>query len=194
LKSLEAPMRRTLIVASTMFALSAVAWAFPWDTDMADAVYKRAFAWKMMTLPENTISRDHARLVGGRTHPASQRLTGPEPTPADMAEGKRNFDIYCTTCHGADGKGGAAVTDNKSGNRYAIPAPTLSGGQSAVKSRTDGYLFFLIRNGKKNAKGSLTMPGYGYALEDKDVWSLVAYMRSMDGNAAPAPAAAPEAQ
>jgi mono/diheme cytochrome c family protein len=187
-------MRRTLIVAASLAALGAVAWAFPWDTDMVDSVYKRAFSWEMMTLPENTISRNRSRIEGDRTHPVSQALTGPEASPADLAEGKRLFDIYCTACHGADGKGGAAVTDNKSGNRYRIPAPTLSGGQSSVKSRSDGYLFFLVRDGKKNNKGANTMPGYSYAMEDKDVWSLVAYLRTMDGNALPAPAAAPEAE
>jgi len=187
-------MRRTLIVAGAAALLSAVAWAFPWDTDMADAVYKRAFSWKMMTLPDNTISRNRARVQGHRTHSASQALTGPAASPADIAEGKRLFDIYCTACHGADGKGGAPVTDNKSGMRYSIPAPTLSGGQSAVKSRTDGYLFFLVRDGKQKDDGATTMPGYGYAMEDKDVWSLIAYMRTMDGNAAPAPAAAREAK
>ena len=187
-------MRRTLIVAGAMFALSAVAWAFPWDTDMADSVFKRAYAWKMMTLPEDTVSRNRARIQGHPTDPASQALMGPKPTPADSAEGRQLFEAYCTACHGKDGKGGAAVTDNKSGMRYAIPAPTLSGGQSSVKARTDGYLFFLVRDGKQNDKGTNTMPGYGYAMEDKDVWALIAYMRTMDGNAAPAPAAAPEAE
>ena len=36
-------MRRTLIVTCAAALLSAVAWALPWDTDMVDAVYLRAF-------------------------------------------------------------------------------------------------------------------------------------------------------
>ena len=32
------------------------------------------------------------------------------------------------------------------------------------------------------------LPGYGYAMMDEDVWSLVAYMRTLDGAAYVAPA------
>ena len=190
-------MRRTLIVTGAATLLSAVAWAFPWDTDMADAVYLRAFSWKMMTLPEDTISRNRARTPGSITDAQSLRLVGPKSTPADLVEGKRLFDVYCTACHGENGLGGAEVTNNESGKRYQIPAPVINGDQSLVKIRPDGYLFFLIRDGKLKPDGSPTMPGYGYAMEDKDVWQLIAYLRTMDGNAylAPEPAAAaPEAQ
>ncbi len=185
-------MRRTLIVTCAAALLSAVAWALPWDTDMVDAVYLRAFNWKMMTLPENTISRNRSRVAGHRTNPASQMLKGPAATPADIKEGKRLHEIYCATCHAK----GAPVMDNKDGKRFSIPAPMLSGAQSAVASKSDGYLFFTIRDGKTKADGSRTMPGYGYAMEDKDVWALVAYLRTVDGNAskAPAPAGKPEAK
>jgi mono/diheme cytochrome c family protein len=172
-------MRKLLITTAAVGALSTAAWAFPWDTDMVDAVYKRAFAWKMATLPENTVSVNHARLQGSRYAPETAAMTIPEGI--DLAEGKRSFDIYCTACHGVDGKGKAPVADNSSGKRYPIPPPVLSGTGNVTKLRSDGYLFFTARD------GSAIMPGYSYAMMDDDIWDLIAYMRTMDGTAYQAP-------
>jgi len=181
-------MRKALIATGAIALISTVAWALPWDTDMVDSVYKRAFSWKMMTLPEGTISRSRARTPGDRSTVSSRAMKGPEATPTDLANGENLFEIYCTACHGKDGKGKAPVTDNKSGTRYSVPAPTLSGTGNAVKGRSDGYLFFTIRDGSKQ------MPGYGYAMEDHDIWALVAYLRTMEGAAYTAPAPAQEAK
>ena len=172
-------MRKLLIGTVALGVLSTAAWAFPWDTDMVDAVYKRAFAWNMATLPEDTVSVNHARLQGDRYAAETAAMTIPENV--NLEEGKRSFDIYCGACHGVDGKGKAPVADNASGKRYPIPPPVLSGTGNVTKLRSDGYLFFTARD------GSAIMPGYGYAMMDDDIWDLVAYMRTMDGAAYQAP-------
>ena len=165
-------MRRYVTATLTLGILSTVAWAFPWDTDMADAYFLRAFSWEMATLPEGTISVNHARIPGDRFAPEAALMTIPEN--ADLKDGKRLFDIYCTACHGVDGKGGAPVVDNTSGKRFPVPAPSLSGTGNVTKMRHDGYLFYTVRD------GASVMPGYGYAMLDDDVWDLVAYMRTME--------------
>ena len=116
-------MRKALFIAIALGMGSAVAWAFPWDTDMADAVFMRAFSWEMQTLPEGTVSRNRARLSGSRDGVDVDALMGPES--ADLVDGKQLFEAYCTACHGVDGKGKAPVTDNASGSRYPVPPPTL---------------------------------------------------------------------
>jgi len=179
-------MRKVLTATVALGVLSTVAWAFPWDTDMADAVYKRAFSWEMATLPENVVSVNHARLPGNRYAPATASMMIPEGT--DVDEGQILFDNYCVACHGVDGKGKAPVTDNTSGTRYPIPPPVLAGTGNVTKLRSDGYLFFTIRD------GSAIMPGYGYAMMDDDVWDLIAYMRTMDSTAYETPAVAEVAQ
>ena len=166
-------LRKVYLATLGLGVLSTVAWAFPWDTDMVDAVYKRAYAWDMPTLPDGVISRNHARLPGDRLAPETAAME--IPTGRNLTEGKRLFDNYCTACHGVDGMGGAPVADNSSGKRYPVPPPNLSGPGNIVSLRTDGYLFFTVRDGAN------VMPGYGYAMLDEDVWDLVAYMRTMDG-------------
>ena len=168
-------MRKFLTATLTLGVLSTVAWAFPWDTDMADAVFLRAYSWEMATLPEGVVSVNHARIPGNRYAAETAGMVIPEGTDND--EGKRLFDAYCVACHGVDGKGKAPVTDNASGKRYPIPPPVLSGTGNVTKMRNDGYLFFTIRD------GSAIMPGYGYGMLDEDVWDLISYMRTMDGAA-----------
>ncbi|MDP6931694.1 MAG: c-type cytochrome [Myxococcota bacterium] len=164
---------------------SAAAWAFPWDIDMTDAAFLRAFEWKMMPLPDETVSRDRHRAELNRFVDA-EGLQNPLTVDDDvLATGKQMFEVYCATCHGPDGKGGAPVTDMSAGQRYPIPPPLLSGDGSITAFKTDGYLFLTVRD------GGAIMPGYGYAMDDPEIWALVAYMRTLDGAAQPTPAEAP---
>jgi len=165
-------MRKFLTAVMCVGAVSTVAWAFPWDTDMVDAVFKRAYSWKMADLPEGVVSVNHARMPGD--HYAPETATMAIPADSDLVEGKRLFENYCTACHGVDGKGNAPIADNSSGRRWPFPPPNLSGVGNITQARTDGWLFYTVRDGIR------TMPGYSYAMVDKDIWDLVAYLRTME--------------
>ena len=101
------------------------------------------------------------------------------PTPPDsasLANGRKYFVINCAVCHGMAGKGdGTAV-------KYGVfPFPLVSG---PALSRTDGYIFGMIRNGRGN------MPPYN-RIEEKDRWDVVNYIRGLQGKL---PAAVPTGQ
>lgn len=172
---------------------SSPASAFPWDWDMVDAQFFRAYEWAMMTLPDGAVTRDRFVPNYNRMTPEGQALTNPltAPSAADLATGKKMFVIYCQTCHGVDGKGGSPVIKNDPANnirRYPIPPPNLSGVGAITTSRSDGYIYLTIRN------GGAIMPRYGAAMNDHEMWSVVAYIRTMEGAAAtpPAPPADPQ--
>ena len=91
------------------------------------------------------------------------------PTPPDsasLANGRKYFVINCSVCHGMAGKGdGTAI-------KYGVfPFPLTSG---PALSRTDGYIFSMIRNGRGN------MPPYN-RIEEKDRWDVVNYVRGLQG-------------
>jgi mono/diheme cytochrome c family protein len=93
----------------------------------------------------------------------------PNPTPADsasLANGRKYYVINCAVCHGMTGKGdGTAV-------KYGVfPFPLNS---AMTMSRTDGYIFGMIRNGRGN------MPPYN-RIEEKDRWDVVNYVRGLQG-------------
>jgi mono/diheme cytochrome c family protein len=88
------------------------------------------------------------------------------PSAESHAKGKKLYGYDCAMCHGKDGDGkGDMAADMKN-----MPDFTH---QDALKGRTDGELFYIIRNGKGE-----DMPPEGDRAKDEDVWNMVNYVRS----------------
>lgn len=194
-KTKRSPLR--FAVAGALALASLPAAAFPWDIDMVDAYFLRGYEWAMMSLPEGVVSQDLYVDNADRMTPEGQALTNPygEASEATIAQGERMFNVYCAACHGAEGRGGAEVMRNdptKGINRYPVPAPMLSGVGNVTSMRTDGYIYLTIRN------GAAVMPGYSQAMYDHEMWSIVSYIRTLEGAAyvppAPPPSPAPEGE
>ncbi|MCB9779120.1 MAG: cytochrome c [Alphaproteobacteria bacterium] len=172
--------------------LSTPAQAFPWDIDMVDAQFFRAYEWAMMRLPEGAISTNRFVANHDRLTPEGVALTNPyDESKASVELGQKMFATYCQTCHGVEGKGGAPVMDNDPANgikRYPVPAPMLSGPGAISTARSDGYIYLTIRNGGN------VMPRYGTSMDDHEMWAIVRYLRTLEGAqyTPPQPAAATE--
>src|ERR1700722_9652960 len=87
---------------------------------------------------------------------------------ADVAAGRELFQRNCQGCHGYDGAGRTAA----GGGLYPPPLD-LSRTALEGRRRTDGELFYLIRNGVRNTG----MPGW--QLADPQIWDLVAFIRNL---------------
>ncbi len=85
---------------------------------------------------------------------------------ADITTGRELYQKNCEVCHGFDGSG---KTNAGSG---LYPPPTRLRGMETAR-RTDGELFYLIRQGIRNTG----MPGW--QLPDRDTWQLVLYVRNL---------------
>lgn len=89
-----------------------------------------------------------------------------KPGPESLAKGKKLYGYDCAMCHGKDGDGkGDMATDMKNVTDFTNP--------EALKNRTDGELFYVIRHGKGE------MPPEGDRAKDDDIWHLVNYVRSL---------------
>jgi len=89
-----------------------------------------------------------------------------KPSPESHAHAKKLYGYDCAMCHGKDGDGkGDMASDIKNVTDFTKP--------DALKNRTDGELFYIIRNGKGQ-----DMPPEGDRAKDEDVWQLVNYIRS----------------
>ena len=85
---------------------------------------------------------------------------------SDVAAGRGLYQKDCEVCHGYDGSGNTA-----SGDGLYPPPANLRG--PATVARSDGALFYLIRNGIRNTG----MPGW--ELTDQQTWQLVVYLRNL---------------
>ncbi len=86
-----------------------------------------------------------------------------KPTEESLARAKKFYAIDCAMCHGAKGDG---KNDMDMKNVPDLTNP------DTLKARTDGELFYIIRNGKAD------MPPEGDRAKDNDIWDLVNMVRS----------------
>jgi mono/diheme cytochrome c family protein len=88
-------------------------------------------------------------------------------TPESIARGKKWYGYDCAMCHGkdGDGKGDVGADMQLKVSDFTDPA--------TLKARTDGELFYVIKNGKGD------MPPEGKRMKSDGLWDLVNYVRSL---------------
>ena len=109
------------------------------------------------------------RLIDWSVPNTARTLKNPlGDTGAAAAAGRELYQKNCEACHGYDGSGRTAA----GGGMYP---PPLDLGQHALaqRKRTDGELFYFIRNGIRNT----AMPGWQFP--DQQVWQLVVHIRNL---------------
>ncbi|RMF11892.1 MAG: cytochrome c [Candidatus Dadabacteria bacterium] len=93
----------------------------------------------------------------------------------DAAAGKAKYDMFCSSCHGASGKGdgpaGAALN----------PKPRNFTDAAWQDKVDDAHIAKVIKEGGAAAGLSPLMPPWGASLSDDDVNNIVAYIRSLKG-------------
>jgi cytochrome c len=106
----------------------------------------------------------HSILVRGK----GARNPLPE-TSGNIEAGKAAFSHYCIACHGLDGQNtGVPFADSMSPQ-----VPSLK--SNNVQSYTDGQLKWIIENGLAPSG----MPASKGILTDKEIWSIVVYIRHL---------------
>ena len=115
----------------------------------------------------------------GLTSRLGARGVGENPvaaTPRAIETGQTAYNGACVQCHGAAGGG-----DGIFGRTTFPPATDLTAGDAREKS--DAQLFYIIKNGL----GFTPMPGYNEQYADQTIWSLVSYVRTLQGGQGGAP-------
>ena len=113
----------------------------------------------------------------------------PVPVTDTLIErGRNRYNIYCSVCHGYNAEGASAPDDahpegqgGMVGRRFAIPVPNFHAPKylAGAEKGSVGFLFFTARNGVGKPGAKKTMAGYAYALDAKDAWAVVAYIRAL---------------
>ena len=138
-------MKKALFVLLTLFVFIFVLWA---QQDQKDQPPAQAPAPESKPAPGNAAKANPVK-----------------PSPESIAKGKKVYVIDCAMCHGDKGDGkGEMASDIKNVTDFTNP--------DALKNRTDGDLFQVIRKGKGD------MPLEGDRAKDDDIWNLVNYVRS----------------
>ncbi len=127
-------------------------------------------SWQNLLAPEeigaavDLILRWDEMVAAGVDFPEVEMVSIPS-SPEMIADGQQLFSIACKSCHGVDG--------------YGTPmAPDLNN-QLFLSETPDAAIYQIIAGG---VSGTL-MPSWGSRLNDYDLQSLVAYLRSLEDTA-----------
>ena len=169
---------RHLLVALFLTVATASAWGFPWDQDMVDqpSVKPQESATPAQpnavptqggeTLPAPTTERE---IFAAKDAAAS--IPNPVPaTPESIARGADFYQVNCWVCHGEQGRGDGPV-----GEKFLDNAP-VDLNKAHTQDQTDGQLFFTI------TRGRVDMPFYRDALNQRERWDLINFIRDRFGN------------
>ena len=102
-----------------------------------------------------------------------------------LLSAKKTFEYYCSSCHGAKGKG--------DGTFFTIdlkPKPRNFLDVEYMKKRTDDQLIKSITDGSKAVDKSNLCPPWGKTLSEKRIKELVVYIRSLSTQKAEKPVVA----
>ncbi len=92
-------------------------------------------------------------------------LANPLPrTENVLRNGRRDFNIYCSVCHGILGNGVPSLTA-----AYGAKPANLAADQ--IRQLSDGEIYYVIMRGKN------AMPSYAADLDEDERWSVVNYVR-----------------
>jgi len=98
-------------------------------------------------------------------------LKSPSVTQADIDAGGTLYASMCASCHGDGGMGDGPAAS------ALDPAPAPAPVAHTSTMLGDGYLYWRIADGG-SAFGT-TMPSWKGSLSEKDIWSVIAYMRAL---------------
>ncbi len=102
---------------------------------------------------------------------AGQELINPLAVSDEvLTEGKEDFRIFCSSCHGLEGKGDGHLYTSK-----LFPAKPTSLVESYVQNKPDGEIYYVI------TKGSISglMGPHGNMIPSDDRWSIIHYLREL---------------
>ena len=101
---------------------------------------------------------------------AGKELINPvQANAANLAEGKRQYEIFCMDCHGANAKGDGHLYTAK-----LFPAKPRDLTGSYVQNMPDGSIFFIITEGSISG----LMGPHGTQISAENRWKIVNYLRS----------------
>jgi mono/diheme cytochrome c family protein len=86
-----------------------------------------------------------------------------------VQNGKKQFEIYCITCHGKSGLGDGPVSMMGEITGPFIGVLPISGPASVAKVRSEGHIYNTIRYGRRR------MPPYR-RIASQDRWDIVNYL------------------
>jgi mono/diheme cytochrome c family protein len=189
LSSPRARRTRNLTLAGALVLVGSLGcweqWSNDWFPQMKWQPTVQAFERTMhrgkvdsFVTPEGTVpvGAPGAPAMDPMDEAAQNQLQNPRPMSLESLEnGRAQYEIFCTPCHGSTGLGDGPVSMT---SEFRGPFPgvlAVAGPASIARVRSDGHLYSTIRYGRRR------MPSY-QRIPDRDRWDIVNYVRYLNGD------------
>lgn len=96
--------------------------------------------------------------------------------PPLVSQGRALFLHYCAACHGVSGNGDGYNADQLD------KEPAELSNTKFIAKKSDDQIYRVIKLGGAGVRKSHLMPVFGHTLSEKEIWSLVAYVRHLAGD------------
>ncbi len=156
--------RMLTALGASVFAAGLVIWSFFWRR-------ARERLWLLAVAVLVLTPWPDANLMLTAAVPTSLHQSPSGFTAQGIVRGQAVYQQQCIRCHGADGRG-----EGPDAASLPMWPPSLNG--ALLWKRLDGELFWRVREGMQGRGGVLTMPGFGHALSDQEVWDVLDYMQA----------------
>lgn len=93
----------------------------------------------------------------------------------NVKEGHKLFSYYCLSCHGGKGRGDGINAKNLD----PLPRDLTDSKEEYMGKLNNDHIFKVISGGGKAIDKSQNMPPYGNTLSEKEIWSIVAFVRTL---------------
>ena len=147
----------------------------PYDAFTKNPLFKDSLT--MQTPVKGTIARGHYPAYPYKAKSADdQKLAGLElvnPVPVSpevLAEGKEQYSIFCSNCHGDKGDGKGYLFTSK---RFTAQPTSLTG--DLVKAKPDGEIYHVITMGTLSG----LMGSHASQISPENRWKIVHYVREL---------------
>ena len=146
---------------------------------MKTAIFPLIAAVAFLAIPVEAAERHMMQqVVPADKLTEARALTSPLPnSPETVEQGKVLYsgEGACFNCHGKDGDGNGPLAAQLN------PSPRNFRHHGFWRHRTEGEVFWVIKHGSVGT----SMVGFGGQLTDKEIWSIIQYIRTFNGEDRP---------
>lgn len=146
----------------------------PWGWSLDEDTIEKITLYEMSFVDGSlrTISGDISDAEGDQYDDQTHITPGIAGTEADFIAGRDLFNMYCTACHGPDGKGNGPASILADGG-YITPQPAnfTESGSDFTKY---GRYVWKVREGVETTN----MPPWKMALQDTEIFDLIFYIQA----------------
>lgn len=164
---------KKIALATALFMAPVLAQAWPWSKDMSEQISVKPQESVDPSHPGMALYPEHSIPAPGTTvyykdRPTTEKLAKNPiaPDQKSLELGGKLFGIYCTPCHGYEGKGDGLV-----GQKLMLKPFDLT--SAMTKGRTDAYIYAQM------TYGGAVMPSYANDLSPSERWDVVNYVRKV---------------